>query len=190
MKRKISIKKTASVEDFYGIIPPKPPLREYTSWTEFIEHSLVTGLTEREKNMVIDYLSKIHQREMDQFVVKGDLFEVTKANEKITLNYKPVCYELFRTMVDEVIEKELKKSLYNLKIKELDVDVNLSDFYSSVDNVDTLKTFMRQAFIRKLFTAEVFKKVSLLNFRSLKDDFMNLFIECLKKLNLIDKSAR
>lgn len=189
MKRKISIKKTAGAENFYGIIPPKPPLREYTGWTEFVEHSLITALTEREKNMVIDYLTKIHQREMDQFVVKGDLFEVTKANEKMTLDYKPVCYELFRTMINKVIEKELKKSLYNLKIKELDVDVNLSGFYYYVDN-DILKNFMRQAFIRKLFTAEVFKKVSLLNFSSLEDDFMNLFIDCLKKLNLIDKSVR
>jgi len=49
---------------------------------------------------------------------------------------------------------------------------------------------MRQAFIKKLFTAEVFKKVSLSNFSSLEDDVMNLFIECLKKLNLIDQSVR
>jgi len=190
MKRKISIKKTASVEDFYGIIPPKPPLRQYASWTEFIEHSRVTALNEREKNLVIDYLSKIHERETERLVVKGDLFEVTVANERIRLNYKPVCYELFRTMINKVIEKELKKSLYNLKIKELDVDVNLSGFYSSVDDLDTFKTFMRQAFIKKLFTAEVFKKVSLSNFNSLEDDVMNLFIECLKKLNLIDQSVR
>ena len=81
-------------------------------------------------------------------------------------------------------------NLYNLKIKELDVDVNLSGFYSSVDDLDTLKTLMRQAFIKKLFTAEVFKKVSLSNFSSLEDDVMNLFIECLKKLNLIDQSVR
>lgn len=187
MKRRISLKKTADASNFTGIVPAKPPLREYVSWNEFVtnwENSL-TPLTEKEKDMVLNYLTKLHEREMELIVLKGELFDVVRKNSNIFLRGNPICVTLFKSMIDKKIKEELKKNFFNLKIEEMGIDLNLSYLYR--DEIIDFKDYMRLAFIKNYFSAEVFKKAVLLNYDSLGEEtVVYTFIFCLNSLGLAD----